>query len=269
MGRVHSVFKSSLNVMVGDCLINFSQKGMPLSAHGCLLEKETIGTLLNACRPQDIVRVKNGVFSFYTFKGVFKVDVSQMTEVDLSIPFFSKKESLSQTALYATLVTIPFFENIGLADSEFSQTAFEILKSWTSRTEKEQLDALAYLVGRGKGLTPSGDDILIGFTMIRKAFVDTNGLEKKLEKQVVAHNTTDISKAYYNALFFGYVSYLFFSLIHMIENTSEAEVKETVDRITHYGHTSGYDTLFGIYLGLCSLINQMEEEKEWKKDDIL
>lgn len=261
MGKVHSVFKTSFNVMIDETLVNFSQQGMSLSAHGCLLDNQTMNQLLDACKPGDLVRLTDGqVFSFYTTKGILKVDLSKMTEIDLSIPKITLPLSdIPDTNVYSVLDLMSFEQLIGLETEGQAQEAFEVLRTLPNRSEQEIKENVKFLIGRGKGLTPSGDDILGGFTMMRKAFLENDAFELILKEAIQKRSTTDISKAYYEGIITGFISSLFGTLIEALENTNEVEVQELIRLIGKYGHTSGYDTLFGMYLGLQSLIIQMEE----------
>lgn len=260
MGKVHSVFKTSLNVSVSHHLFNFSRVGMSLSAHGCLLKKETMDQLLNICEQGNLVRVGKGMFTFYTSQEIISVDVSKMEEIDLSIPKSElSTDAIRKTRSYSVLKTLPYKEEMGLENEGLTREAFDVLRN-VDRTEDEEVErSIDHLIGRGKGLTPSGDDILVGFTMIRKAFLDTSTFEDLLKQRLESHHTTDISHAYFKALFSGYVSSQFVSLIEMFEKDEPKDVDERIKRIGMYGHTSGYDTLFGIYLGLQSLIYERGE----------
>lgn len=260
MGKVHSVFQTSFNVLVNDTLFNFSQQGMSLSAHGCILDRKTMNELLEVCKPGNLVKVDKGVFSFYTSNGVLRVDVSQMNEIDLSIPMVNMPRfAISHSALYTALKAVSFDEEIGLKREGKTEEAFATLRKVFQHPQEEHIKAIKYLIGRGKGLTPSGDDMLVGFTMIRKAFIGVDAFEKTLEESVATRSTTDISRAYYKSFFAGYVSSLFISLIESTESKEQADVFKLIERIGRYGHTSGYDTLFGVYMGLQSLINETEE----------
>lgn len=42
-------------------------------------------------------------------------------------------------------------------------------------------------------------------------------------------------------------------LLSLIDSDSNEVIKNLISLITRYGHTSGYDTLYGCYLGLKSL----------------
>lgn len=257
MGRVHSIFNTSFNIVVEDQLFNFSEHGMALSAYGCVLTKNKMHQLLNACRPGDLVRIKEKIFTFYTKNGVFEIDLSEAEEVDLSIPklTISPKE-ITQTGIYTALQTIPFDEKIGLENNKRTKDALQVLKTFSTQLSSRVNSSIHYLIGRGQGLTPSGDDVLIGYTMIRKAFVGRDDFEETLQKNLNMQRTTDISEAFYGALFNGFTSSLFISLILSVESATEEKAISLTNRIIRYGHTSGYDTLLGFYLGLYSLIEE-------------
>lgn len=259
MGKVHSVFSTSFNVTVDNQLINFSRAEMSLSAHGCLLKKEIINHLLDRCKAGDLVRVDKGVFTFYTSREVLKIDISSMDEIDLSIPkLLIPIRSISETSSYTVLKSLAYKDKLGLDLNEEMNRSFDVLKKVYSSSDDEIASVIDYLIGRGKGLTPSGDDILVGFTMIRKAFLGTDKFEDLFKSRLNNHFTTDISHAYFNALFSGFISSHFITLIESMEKYNK-EVIELTEQIGKYGHTSGYDTLFGFYLGLESLINEGEE----------
>ncbi|MDN6385472.1 MAG: hypothetical protein L0J65_01785, partial [Alkalibacterium sp.] len=114
IGKVHSVFATSLNIMVNNQLINFSQEGMSLSAHGCILGKKKMGTLLELCRPKDIVKVENDKITFYTKQGVESVDLSDFTEMDLSLTKINiADQSIAGTSVFQSLKAVSFEEEIG------------------------------------------------------------------------------------------------------------------------------------------------------------
>lgn len=258
IGKVHSVFNTSFNIMINDQLINFSRVGMPLNPHGCLLQQEKMNELLEKIRPGNIVRVKEEKFTFYTTEKIMSVDLSNMQAINLSIPKIEIPiEQISKTNLYKVLEAVPFTKRIGLENTKDTAAAFEILETINKQTKEKQKQAFTYLIGRGNGLTPSGDDILIGFVMLRKAFSQSAIFEEMLKEAEEQRNTTDISKAYYQSVFNGYISSIFSSFLENIYETDSKNKNETevlIRQIGKYGHTSGYDTMFGIFLGLKSFL---------------
>ena len=129
----------------------------------------------------------------------------------------------------------------------------EVLEKVSSFDEEQTIETISYLIGRGDGLTPSGDDILLGYTMVRQVFIPIDSFIDLLFQELKKTNTTAISQAYYDGLFAGYVNSLFHTLLSLIDSDSNEVIKNLISLITRYGHTSGYDTLYGCYLGLKSL----------------
>ena len=260
-GRVHSVFKTSFNINVKDKLFNFSSQGMPLSAHGCLLNEAKIKQLLAACKVGNAIRVNKTIITFYASHEIIKIKLDQLNEVDLRIPIIQKgPREISESVLYSTLGLLQLEEKIGLDTGDKIKEIFTVLKRPSNYNENEIKNAVQLLIGRGKGLTPSGDDILMGYLMVKKAFGRKASIEDLIKNEMSREITTEISEAYYQALFLGSISSLFVQLILSLLASEEQVVLELINQIGLYGHTSGNDTLFGFYLGLQSLINEMEND---------
>lgn len=257
MGKIHSIFKTSFNIVVEDKILNFSTKGMPVAPHGCVLDKDKIDQVLENGKSGDLVKVENNEVTFYTRKIIFKVDFSEIKEINLTVPVIPLPlEDIGQTVLFKQLEKIAFKSHIGLKQDKIVQTCLETLQHVDNRTNEEIRQTIKYLIGRGAGLTPSGDDLLLGFTMIRSAFNAEDLFGDLLKETTNESNTTAISMAYYESLFAGFVNSLFIGLISSIEIKNINTIQGIIETITRYGHTSGYDTLFGAFLGLQSLLNK-------------
>lgn len=257
MGHIQSVFKSSFNVLFQDKLLNFSTTGMPVSPHGCVLNKEVIDRVLANGRRGNLVKMEGNLVTFYTRGDVFTKDLSEIEEIDLSIPKMTLPGSNQlETNLYKVLAEISFETAIGLKNEGQVPKSLQTLKNIETSEEVAIQQTVDYLIGRGDGLTPSGDDILLGFGMIRQAFLADDFFIGFLKRGTKNRKTTAVSLAYYESLFAGYGNSLFLGLIASIGTETMATTKKITALITRYGHTSGYDTLFGIYLGLQSLVNE-------------
>lgn len=230
---------------------------MPVSPHGCILDKDKIDQVLENGKSEDLVKVENNEVTFYTRKIILKVDFSEIEEIDLMVPIILLPyEEIGKTVLFKQLEKIAFESYIGLKQDKTAQKCLEILRNVHDRTSEEIRQTIKYLIGRGAGLTPSGVDVLLGFTMIRRAFDADDYFEKILKEGMLESNTTAISMAYYESLFAGYINSLFVGLISSIEIENINTIQSIIELITRYGHTSGYDTLFGVFLGLNSLLNE-------------
>lgn len=255
MGRIHSAFRSSFNVMFDDQLLNFSTVGMSIAPHGCILNSDKIDRVLTSGKTNDLVKMENGRFTFYTRGDIVELDLSSLEETNLSIPSLTmSKQKLRQTPLYKALEKVTFNQHMGLNNTDRVLNSTETLKQIGNSQPEEILQAVEYLIGRGNGLTPSGDDVLLGFSMIRLAFHPKDDIIEMIKEGLKSRSTTAISQAYYESLFFGYVNSIFLTLIRAVESEEWEETQQMVQLITRYGHTSGYDTLFGFYLGMQSLL---------------
>lgn len=115
-------------------------------------------------------------------------------------------------------------------------------------------DTVRYWLGRGAGLTPSGDDILVGaFAALWSAGILTGellaGLHQPLEA-AVAVRTHDISAEYLRYACRGMASGLLHELLAVLRNPCPAAVTGIVDRLAGYGHTSGADAALGAIAAL-------------------
>ena len=114
------------------------------------------------------------------------------------------------------------------------------------------------LVGLGPGLTPSGDDLLGGIMMGLISTVDSDNLEgvaiteyfaKSISRQ--AHKTNVISAALLAQACEGVASVPVHRLIAaLLEPGDNADAVASARVVTGVGHTSGWDCLAGILVGV-------------------
>lgn len=107
--------------------------------------------------------------------------------------------------------------------------------------------SLKDLVGRGIGLTPSGDDIIIGYAF---GCILTNGNTDQIKflDEIDVSSTTRVSREY-----FKYVKQSLFSieLVNLVESLKgKRKIDHSIQEIINIGSTSGIDTLTGILLRL-------------------
>lgn len=117
--------------------------------------------------------------------------------------------------------------------------------------------SLAGLIGLGPGLTPSGDDFLVGFLTglhctagkkrERLAFLS------ELEKMIVrlSRQTNDISRTYLFHAAHGQVSSRLVALLEEITRGEDSDrLLQAADDALQVGHSSGLDTVTGLLFGL-------------------
>lgn len=257
VGKVHSKFNIGLNVQFDDALIYVGGGGSPLSSFGLNIEEEKLNAILTSVRIDDMVVNKDDKLIFYSVDGTINIYYKEIEEVDLTLPKIKCSiNEIPNTGLYNYLENIEFEKCIGINLDEETSKHVDLLLNSDKADWNINVRIIRFFVGRGKGLTPSGDDILIGFTLALMMFGKFNRWRNALEAEVTRDRTTMISVAYLSALLEGYASESFIRLVKLIDGVEREKIERTIKEVQSFGHTSGNDTLFGLLLGLKFLRNQ-------------
>nr|WP_269669667.1 DUF2877 domain-containing protein [Mammaliicoccus sciuri] len=101
-----------------------------------------------------------------------------------------------------------------------------------------------YLIGRGQGLTPSGDDMLTGILFIHfiHPFINNNHLER-LNILLQSSLTTLVGETFLKCAASGQFS-------SKISNLQHDPSIARLDQLLKVGSSSGRDTLYGMYVAL-------------------
>jgi len=256
MGKVHSKFDKGLNLQFDDDLVFISSVENPLTVFGLNLGKKKLEHILDSVRIDDLVINKETKLIFYSVCGIIQIYYNDLKEINLNFP--NTKCSICEirnTKLYQYLETIAFEKLIGIDLDEKTAQHTELLLNSNKSDVSLNFMSIRFFAGRGKGLTPSGDDILIGFTMAIMMFGEFDVWKKSISSWITKDRTTMISVAYIRALLQGYVSANFIQLLKLMDDREIGNIEKTVKDIMSLGHTSGCDTLFGFLLGLKFLTN--------------
>lgn len=257
VGEVHSKFNSGLNILMDDALIYVGRVGTPLAAFGLTIEEEKLSQLLSSVRTGDLVVNKGDKLIFYSGYGTINLYYQELEEIDLRLPEIKcSVEEIPYSLLYQYLEKIEFEKFIGIELDEKTGKYVELLAYADKEERNVNSMIISFFAGRGKGLTPSGDDMLIGFTLALMLFGQFNTWKNQLAMEVTGDKTTLISVAYLSALLAGYASEYFIRLVKLMDDTEMGAIENTIHEVRSFGHTSGNDTLFGFFLGLKFLINQ-------------
>ncbi len=118
-----------------------------------------------------------------------------------------------------------------------------------NRSPTELAAASSDLAGLGGGLTPTGDDVLVGVLVALAALPDRSGGE--LENAIrdgTAGRTTRISEAYLHAAERGEASEAWHRLLTALAGDRSDEVIAAGRRVVTFGESSGTDMLTGFVL---------------------
>ncbi|SDH97502.1 DUF2877 domain-containing protein [Propionivibrio dicarboxylicus] len=255
VGRVHSVFARGFNIEFPTQLLYVGGDDAPLSAFGLALPVARLRELLAGVRVGDLVVLKAQQLFIYGHDAVMSIDLAELPTVDLSVPAVACGiDAIAASEVYRQLDALGLERSIGLkvghgfsdADREHLALLCEADKADFAANSR----VVAYFAGRGQGLTPSGDDLLLGFTFALMLFGRYADWNRAVAAGVTPKTTTAISVAYVQAMLMGYVAEHLAALAALIDGGDARAVRQCVDAVTQFGHTSGVDTLFGFFLGL-------------------
>lgn len=256
--RVHSIFQNGINIKTKDGLVfigNDKNGALPFGIH---LRQRDIRKIIDINRKSifeyrkeknrlisgDLVIDLNNAYSYES-----KMSEKRVTIRNTTLSFLLHKiENMNfETGLDMTLSEILAEDNLlidGLKNAIVSQDNRYIKNN------------LLKIIGRGKGLTPSGDDLLIGLIWandIRRIFSEES--ISALKELIVEEGlTTDVSTSYYKAALTGRYSSRLIDLCNALINIDRLEIEKQILQIIEYGHTSGRDILSGIALGINMII---------------
>lgn len=252
VGKIHSKFRQGVNILLGDMLIFLSSARKPLMVVGISVGETELQELLANVDVGEQV-VKNGdIIRIYSRYSIIEICSSAVTEIDFNIPRIDFLISdLRHSMLYKELKMLQLEKQLGLKLDTQTKKYCQQLVNLTNLTSWEQIQVIEYFTGRGQGLTPAGDDILLGFSLLismeRQRFVEwLECLAAVLSRRL----TTEVSLGYMNALIRGYANHNCVNLIKCLESDDITKVQQTIGAVYQIGHTSGKDILYGFSLAL-------------------
>ncbi len=261
VGKVHSKFNNGLNILIAEYLIYIGRCGTPVAAFGLKIADEKLQQLLNCVSVGDLVVSKQSKLIFYSDSGVITICYEELAEIDVRLPGVTcSVKAIPESLLYQSLAAIEFEQFIGIELDEKTAKYVGLLVHCDKEERTVNSQIINFFTGRGQGLTPSGDDILLGFTLAIMPFGQFNAWKKALAMEVTDDKTTLISVAYLRALLAGYASEQFIRLVKLMDSTERHAIATAIDEARSFGHTSGNDTLFGFFLGLQYLIKPGKEQ---------
>jgi hypothetical protein len=132
--------------------------------------------------------------------------------------------------------------------------AEKIKSSIHNRTKQDIANAVQSIVGKGPGLTPSGDDFLAGMMLSLWTMSDPAAHTVcRIILDSARKMTTDISLAYLRAIASGYTDERWHNLLYALAANNSRLLDSAIRHILAFGATSGSDMLIGFVWGLQQL----------------
>jgi hypothetical protein len=125
------------------------------------------------------------------------------------------------------------------------QAAAESLRAGWAGNEDSLRAAAAQLAGLGRGLTPAGDDFLLGVML--RAWLSHPMPRRfcQMLSEAAIPRTTALSAALLRAAAAGECAAPWHDLLGVLVRGSETELEKAVGNVLSYGHSSGADALAG------------------------
>lgn len=252
MATVHSVFDHSFNLQIGGHLINIANYSGYLSSFGLYLPDDMFNQLSPYIQQGNKVKIQKQSLTAYSTKGVQSVSWKEEELIDLDVAKMTI--TAEQLAVLKDVLTNEHLtEKIGLELTEETKAVLQKL-AYASKDELTKADyekIVRFLIGRGKGLTPSGDDLLVAYLSILKLKKDLRAEEFSSVLASSNLSTTDVSKEYVVASMQGHVNSLVYNLYKDLQDGKDKKtIERDIKRVMMIGHTSGKDLSMGLLLGV-------------------
>ncbi|UJF16162.1 DUF2877 domain-containing protein [Jeotgalibaca sp. MA1X17-3] len=258
MGYIHSIYENTFNIIFEGTLIHFGEMQSSVSAFGMLIPSRDLKAIMAAIEREDRVKIQAGTLTIYAQNKTWKIKTTSFKQVDCLVPSMDLVDQTFLKELLKKLLSLSIEKRTGVITSEEELIFINKLVDTKWEDECFQKSFISHFIGRGIGLTPSGDDMLMGILMMNQSLRFNENWKETLMEQLKKIKTTEVSMAYYKALSEGYTSSFFVDFLQAIKEKNLTNWDELINQISKYGHTSGWDTLYGIQLFLQKWIKYNE-----------
>jgi len=251
--RVHSVFQRACNLQTRQgALWVIQAQGMPLAPSGMIITHHDLRPLFRT--GESLHRDNEG--NLHTEKTRIRLD--QTVACSTRLPICKDAPALAQLARQiAAFFACQPAKGIRLAlmSDPALIAAHQALTEWLLSGNGDLTAILTTFIGRGEGLTPAGDDFLLGVLWVLEwsTSPDVGTLTAALPGLLA--RTTDISRAMLTQGCGGHYSAQLLALAQGNTRTWPAAVANVAD----YGHSSGHDMLAGILTAATALAERREK----------
>jgi hypothetical protein len=266
-GAVHSVFREACNIRVDDGrMLTLLASRLGNVPHGVRVAappgfdfaRQVAPTQRVGCRA-DVLRLAGGLSIDLGTARAWHGELPA-AGVDLTVEAVARAWRAAWRAWQRGRARADHTEVTALSravDHEVDHAAVRLARAAGALQLGEATSALDRLVGRGPGLTPSGDDVIVGLLAglwssvgersVRRAFLNALGTAVT----AAAAATGDISRIYLTHAAHGRFAEPLIVLMHHIgAGADRSAIEAAAAAALRVGHSSGGDGVFGLLLGL-------------------
>jgi len=248
--RIHSVFRSAINIQTGASLLALVPDTVGGLPNGILLDEATPLPDLRrvGVRPGALVTVLRDVLAVPSAR--FSVDLGTARTWSPRLPARDGSGWPRRSTLAWCLARKRSAAG-GIESLSIARARAAALSAAIGAGDHPGASAAARtLIGLGPGLTPSGDDVLAGVEAALRALRHpvAGFLAGALDD--IGDRTTSVSAALLRHAADGEFAERIATVVAALLSGSERDLPDALDRSVAWGATSGSDTLFGILVGL-------------------
>lgn len=256
VATIHSIYNNTINLLINNQLFSLQPKESHLSP---------ISLITTRAQFQQLRLQPHRTYPFHFNYQDSTIFCTKLTACTSSLTHqLSRYASLSKKILQQSnkkgLNLLFHKQNDDLILSAFKQYLIKAKHFYYMNDEENACNMLSKLIGLGIGLTPSGDDFLCGLlATLQHSNATESHFYQRLSQQIKQNltNTNLISSRFLECALqqqFSLPVLAFFKNI----NKQNAEIEQLIKLFENIGHSSGIDTLFGIYYGYILLLNENE-----------
>ncbi|MDX1301429.1 DUF2877 domain-containing protein [Photobacterium sp.] len=261
---IHSIYKSTCNLKSENRLISLLLKNKQMNPASIMLDSSffdgqmAIGDTVELTKISNNSNIKESFFQLYVDTDnidIFDpslpchhfIDFSQMRNIN---KYLAKNET--EMGIYPLLCK-HYNDDISSSKSYYSSMMENYITPYLNdfinelENKSHSID-LKFTIGFGAGLTPSFDDLLVG--LMSFLVYTKNDYFQVISSSCLIRvdQTTDISREMLLLATKKQFNEDIINLYNAIDN--EILFMDRLDKVMKYGHSSGHDTLCGIYLGV-------------------
>ena len=269
-GRVHSVFQNGVNVQMGGRLFFIGTKKNGELPFGIHLPSDTLQSFVSTIEQDSRVswRADSRELVFDEASSIVSLTEATPYQWELSYRHLEADDLTNNLVMLLSILMEEPIKTVLDSDIEEFVSDYlegtepachtgrqvkELLTVLLSSNEKSIETSLRFFLGRGQGLTPSGDDHLVGILAIHAAIGLLSSEAIQVLHSLVANErlTTDVGREYLlYALEGRFSSTVVKASSALTEKTDIDTLKPLLEELLDMGHSSGIDTVFGMLLGL-------------------
>lgn len=253
---IHSRYNKTVNISSDDCILAIQTAGSPISPLSILVDSTSMNFMQSASDEKPIfsntflccnATIYNDILSplphlesasFSTLLMSISKAIDESNTNGFDLLFKGNSDDTTSDKITNDLL-LNASKNILLSAEKYFTISIPSANDW-----KECAEKLSSLTGIGIGLTPSGDDFLTG---VLAGCILANKTDQPIYQQLrnalprQLYRTNEISAAFIKCALEGRFSQ------HICNIGANSNAKQLLSDFQRVGHSSGIDTLCGIY----------------------